>query len=415
MHAQDAVSAAQREAVASVYRNTMSTIWFTILVTWLIVYMLWDSASGDALLAWAGLSSILHASRLFHVLRRLRSDDFVDDPQRETRSLTAHLTLAGLSLAIGYLLFVAGAPRLEQYAVTLFAVGLASGAATVLTGCRFAFLGYSMPLLSAIAAVELWAGLVQDEGQRGFLGLMAVLFCVVISVFQNRLERAYMTSLRLRHAHEALLMEKDVLLAELRTTNQALSADRDEFLVASLTDGLTGLANRRHFDRTLARDWERSRRDGTPLAFIMLDLDRFKDFNDRYGHMAGDDCLRAVADAISDTVSRGGDFAARYGGEEFVVLLPDTDARGASLIAERIRDAVAERGIPHASSRAGVVTLSAGVASVTPDAQVPSSQSLVDAADEALYEAKDRGRNRVVVRDLDRAGGVDGRLVPDGH
>jgi diguanylate cyclase (GGDEF)-like protein len=402
--------------VASVYRNTASSVWFSILVTWVIAYMLWGIAPEAGLLTWAGLATVLHLGRFVHIVRRLRSNDFLVDPEKESRAMSISLLSAGLMLAIGYLLFAAKAPLLEQYAITLFAVGITSGAATVLTGCRQAFLGYSMPPLIVIAGVMLWAGVIDGDGHRGFLGLMMSLFCAAIAVFQSRLDRTYLTSLRLRHDREGLVREKDALLAELHALNRELSADRDEFLVASLTDGLTGLANRRHFDRTLARDWERSRRDGTPLAFIMLDLDRFKDFNDRYGHMTGDDCLRAVAAAISETVSRGGDFAARYGGEEFVVLLPDTDARGASLIAERIRDAVAERGIPHAAPGGpGVVTLSAGVAAVTPNMGFTCSQSLVDLADEALYEAKHRGRNRVVVRDLDKPDLVAASLLPNGR
>ncbi|MFT5447886.1 MAG: diguanylate cyclase (GGDEF)-like protein [Gammaproteobacteria bacterium] len=118
--------------------------------------------------------------------------------------------------------------------------------------------------------------------------------------------------------------------------------------------------------------------------------------------MAGDDCLRTVASMIATTVSRGGDFAARFGGEEFVVLLPGTDVQGASLLAERIREMTQERAIPHAGgSNDRVVTLSAGVAALIPRDRYSSAQSLVDLADEALYQAKKSGRNRVVVPDLD--------------
>ena len=281
MPEQDPASAARREAVASVYRNTTSGIWFSILVTWVIAYLLWESAPRAGLLTWAVVATVLHLGRLVHIVRRLRSNDFLDEPDREIRAVTVSLLLAGVTLALGYLLFAARAPLLEQYAITLLAVGITSGAATVLTGCRSAFLGYSMPPLVAIACVMLWAGVALGDAQRGFLGLMMTLFCVAITVFQSRLEHTYLTSLRLRHDREGLIRHKDALLDELQVLNKELSADRDEFLVASLTDSLTGLANRRHFDRTLARDWERSRREGKPLAFIMLDLDRFKDFNDR--------------------------------------------------------------------------------------------------------------------------------------
>ncbi|MDR3468519.1 MAG: PAS domain S-box protein [Xanthobacteraceae bacterium] len=159
-------------------------------------------------------------------------------------------------------------------------------------------------------------------------------------------------------------------------------------------DGLTGLANRRIFDETLAKEHLRARREHTTLALIMIDVDRFKSFNDIYGHPAGDDCLRRVSRAIADAISRPGDLAARYGGEEFAVLLPNTDEAGAERIAERILLAILGLGIPHEANANGVVTVSAGVAALA-CAEAPP-ESLVDSADHALYRAKDFGRNAVI-------------------
>lgn len=159
-------------------------------------------------------------------------------------------------------------------------------------------------------------------------------------------------------------------------------------------DSLTGLANRRAFDAALAREHQRARRENRDLALIMIDVDRFKAFNDIYGHPAGDDCLRRVALAIADTIARPGDLAVRYGGEEFAVLLPHTDEAGAAVIAERISQAVLGLAIPHSANAAGVVTVSAGVAA-QPCAQAKPGM-LVDSADRALYRAKDFGRNAVI-------------------
>ncbi|MDP2268682.1 MAG: diguanylate cyclase, partial [Deltaproteobacteria bacterium] len=129
-------------------------------------------------------------------------------------------------------------------------------------------------------------------------------------------------------------------------------------------DGLTGIANRRHFDEFLAQEWKRALREEAPLSLIMCDIDFFKNYNDAYGHQAGDDCLRAVAGAFQKGLRRPGDLAARYGGEEFVVVLPGTPPEGALAVAEALRSDVQALGIPHASSRAAsVVTLSLGVAS----------------------------------------------------
>ncbi len=414
MSALAAGAAAHRDAVGAVYRAIPRTVWLTILVAWLIAYLLWDMAPQPALLVWAGSLTAINLARLGHALWRMARAEFLRDPRRHARELSAGMLIANGGLAAGFLLFLLDAPLVDQSAFALFAVAMCAGSATVLTGCRAAFIAYNAPGLVTITLVMLWAGVTQGDAERGFFGVMMAVFGIVMYRLQKRLNSALLESLRARYEKEALLEQKDARLAELEHHNRELSADRDEFLAASLTDGLTGLANRRHFDRTLARDWERSRREGTPLACIMLDIDHFKHFNDRYGHMAGDDCLRAIAGVIGETVSRGGDFSARYGGEEFVVLLPGTGIEGAHLIAERIRAAVEERGIPHAGGPGRVVTLSAGVAVLTPGSRFPSAQSLVDLADEGLYEAKERGRNRVVVRDGNDAVPVPGGLTPVG-
>jgi diguanylate cyclase (GGDEF)-like protein len=156
----------------------------------------------------------------------------------------------------------------------------------------------------------------------------------------------------------------------------------------SMVDALTGVDNRRRFDEALDREWRRSGRSGAALSLLMIDVDRFKEFNDAHGHQAGDECLRAVAGVLRDCLTRAGDVVARYGGEEFAVLLPDSESEGAARAAERLREHVAER---------TSVTISLGVATMTATRQTEPS-TLVSEADEALYEAKRAGRNRVVVR-----------------
>jgi diguanylate cyclase (GGDEF)-like protein/PAS domain S-box-containing protein len=167
----------------------------------------------------------------------------------------------------------------------------------------------------------------------------------------------------------------------------------------SLRDSLTGLSNRRAFEATLDEEWRRGLRTGASLAVVLLDIDFFKQFNDKYGHLAGDACLERVAAALALGVNRAGDTAARYGGEEFVLVLQATDREGALAIAERIRRAVHELEIPNEDGGPdGLVTLSAGVAAAVP-AQAASAKDLVNRADEALYRAKHAGRNRVVAEE----------------
>jgi diguanylate cyclase (GGDEF)-like protein len=153
----------------------------------------------------------------------------------------------------------------------------------------------------------------------------------------------------------------------------------------STEDGLTQVANRRHFDDTLAREWRRAARNGRPLSLLMLDLDHFKNFNDEHGHQAGDELLRGVAQVLRESVHRAADIVARYGGEEFVVLLPDTENAHAREIAESLRNRI---------EGMGRVTASIGIATEVP-ARDAVPEQLVKRADEALYEAKRLGRNRV--------------------
>lgn len=162
-------------------------------------------------------------------------------------------------------------------------------------------------------------------------------------------------------------------------------------------DALSGLANRRHFDRLLEQEWERLRRDGQTLALLYLDVDYFKAFNDNYGHGAGDYCLVSLAEVLAHSARRPGDVAARYGGEEFVVLLPGTDTAGAKEVADRILVDVDTLAIPHkASGVAKHVTVSIGVAAMQPRAGL-TLMDLLQAADKALYAAKRDGRHRVSV------------------
>jgi len=161
----------------------------------------------------------------------------------------------------------------------------------------------------------------------------------------------------------------------------------------SSLDSLTGVANRRTFDEALESEWRRAGRAGTPVSLVMLDLDWFKDFNDRHGHIAGDERLRVVARTLAATLGRAGDLLARYGGEEFVALLPGTVASDAAAVADRLRASI-EALVP--SGGLERTTLSAGVATLIPRDDSPSSD-LVEAADAALYRAKAQGRNRVVM------------------
>ena len=183
-------------------------------------------------------------------------------------------------------------------------------------------------------------------------------------------------------------------------TEEALIATNIDLEKLVDLDGLTGIANRRAFDKVLTREFATAIRTRHPVSLLMIDVDLFKDLNDAEGHVKGDEYLILIADALRFTLPRTSDFVARYGGEEFSAILPATDSAGAMVAAEKIRQAVAELKLAHPSAPAAVTTVSVGVS--TYDGSVPISPGdLTEAADRALYIAKRRGRNRCVFRPLD--------------
>ena len=161
----------------------------------------------------------------------------------------------------------------------------------------------------------------------------------------------------------------------------------------AITDGLTGLANRRRFDQTLLTEWRRALREHTPLSLLVIDADLFKSYNDTYGHLRGDSCLKQIAEAALDVVRRPGDLVARYGGEEFAVVLPNTAPDGAFLLAQEICSVMRNRQLRHEKNPPGVVTVSVGCATLVPGFG-QHVDALIDRADQALYQAKRGGRNR---------------------
>ena len=185
-------------------------------------------------------------------------------------------------------------------------------------------------------------------------------------------------------------------ISERKKTEEQLLALQKQLEEYSYKDGLTGISNRRMFDSVLEVEWASAQRSRRPLSLVLLDIDCFKQFNDHYGHIQGDDCLRRVATALEETAVRPRDCVARYGGEEFVLVLPETDAVSAQKIAERCRQAVRQLRIPHERSGvAPLLTVSLGVGTIVPEAG-DSPTAFIEAVDRLLYQAKQQGRDRLL-------------------
>lgn len=219
------------------------------------------------------------------------------------------------------------------------------------------------------------------------IGLMVLL--AGFGVYRWRVHR-----FRARERELTVLIE--VRTKDLADVNRKLEDANKKLEHLATHDGLTGIANHRLFMNALEIEWRRSERLSLPLSLIMADVDNFKAFNDRYGHQAGDRCLKALATMMAESITRAGDLVARYGGEEFIVLLPATDVEGAALVAERLRKRIEEAGTKtEASSVGSFITISLGVAAVVPKRGM-LAEALIRASDQALYQAKNGGRNRIV-------------------
>ncbi len=354
---------------------------------------------------WGGISLALACLLLF--MRRM-----LDTPRllpRTDRALLAAVLLYLLTLPLYALALqtVARAAILFNLLTVLLIVGTGIAAAMqrqrsayfFLAAFALLLLGGALTTLRAMGVLPTNAFTVDGLQFGSALEMLALAFALADRYNQMRRDKV--------RAQAALLQAQQQLVETLRSSERELEqrvAQRTDELqrlisrlaTLSLTDDLTGIPNRRRFEEVLVQEWRRAQRQGQPLALAVIDVDWFKPYNDHYGHLAGDVCLREIAETLSMTVTRTGDLVARYGGEEFVFLAPVTYGASAQAMAHKLVESVAALALPHAQSPLGHVTVSVGVASLLPGPdQTP--ERLVALADEALYQAKAQGRNRVAL------------------
>lgn len=379
-----------------------------------LAVILVDTATPTALLVWIVGINLLSATRLLLSVVTPGAADHVRPKLQAAFSLS--LVLHGFAWSAALFLFAPHDALAQRAAVLMWIAGTASWVVAAYTFLIEAVLGF---LILQILPTSVYLLLSPDRvWQLAAVAAFTFLPAMAMVALRNYvlLMSGYMTRIEKEALADALTAEKRAveelnanLEADIRR-RRAVEADlreakdRAEELAQALErlsslDGLTGIANRRRFDQMLEREWQRAARDRRPLALVMCDIDYFKQYNDRYGHQAGDACLRQLATLLESGMRRGGDLAARYGGEEFAVLLPGTELDNAYALADTLREKLQRLGIPHdASDIADVLTASFGVAAVVP---VPGGEpaQLVRAADDALYRAKHAGRNRVVAAD----------------
>lgn len=317
--------------------------------------------------------TVLRAGVVLHCRRVLATRGF---DRRLAIRYAASVGLSGIAWGlIGVLVNKAG--PLTMVITVTGAQAMVMGGVVTLSAFLPAFLAFAVP---AIVPMLVVTAMRNDVTGLALAGYNLILLVLLVSIARGLNKSA-------RRAVE-LTYEKEDLVAALTTAH-------DKLTVLAATDSLTTLPNRRKFDEALEGELARLRRSRAPLSMILIDVDHFKPFNDSYGHVAGDQCLKNIAVVLGSILSRPSDVAARYGGEEFAAILPDTSHAGATALAEHIRAAVAALDVEHrASPTAPYVTVSLGV--VTLDcAHVELPQEAIRVVDEQLYAAKAAGRNRV--------------------
>lgn len=346
-----------------------------------IVMALWSSDAERLLLGWLGLNYIVIVVR-FWLVRRIRTRFAATGYDDRRAFLFACSTgLSGITWGVGAFL-MRNVDLMGMAVVITGFQAMVMGGVVTLGAFLPAFYAFALPaILPMVVSIAL-----NGSPSGPLLALYNLVFLILLTGAAIRFNRE-------RRRTWWLTFEKEDLAEALTVANQRMS-------VRAITDELTGLNNRRYFFETLETEIGRLARSGAPLSLLMIDVDHFKSFNDTYGHVAGDECLKRVAGVLSATLHRAPDFVARYGGEEFVGLLPETGHQGAVAVAERLRADIEALAVPHRDAQGGGnVTVSIGVVTLNL-AGTERPRDIVTQADDCLYRAKAQGRNRVVAQDL---------------
>jgi len=339
----------------------------------------WTPENGKFVIGWVTLVYVVIALRIWLTLRSRRAFAANGYDRTRARRYALSAALSGVAWGIGGAM-VDDSNTLAMVLTITAVQAMVMGSVVTLGAYLPAFFAFALP-----ASLPMVAVLAANGGRTDvIIGIYNFILLGLMIGIAMRVNRS------LRHAWE-LTFEKGDLV-------EALTKAHDGMTVLAGTDGLTGLANRRRFDEILETEFARLRRSGAPLSLILLDVDYFKNYNDSYGHVAGDECLKRIGAVLDVSLNRAPDMPARYGGEEFAAILPETEHDGAVALAERVRAEIAALAIPHKGSEAADhVTVSLGI--VTHDCSaVASPREFVMMADEQLYRAKQEGRNRIACR-----------------
>lgn len=359
------------------------------------IAMFWPFLDFTIILLWAAAFLILLLVRSLQMSNALVERRYQTAPRRTFWQLLIGSAATGAVWSAVYIFAANRVPVTMLYTFLLMIVMITAISVGFSVVVREYFLAYVFTAIWPIA----WWSLVHywQQPYSMLIGLVLLGFCGLLMVVCNRVYRSFRNMISLNWERETMAQELGDLTQSLRDRNRQLRDARRQLTDLANVDELTGLGNRRLVNSALREEINRARRSGSELSVVLLDVDYFKNYNDTYGHPAGDEVLQRLADLMQRATSRAGEVVARYGGEEFILVLPGASADSAMRTAHRLKDLVLEEQIPHSSSGAAdVITISQGIATVKPDGELQPGD-LLRQADTALYQAKDSGRNAIAV------------------
>ncbi|MCW8933097.1 MAG: GGDEF domain-containing protein [Gammaproteobacteria bacterium] len=381
-----------REKVIMLYQNQTQSWLVSIFASAILAYLSLESNNGVAGFSWW---AVFVAITLFRTWNTRRFCHFykagqVDDIRHWYNRFYVSTVMAGIAWGAGG--FIIGIPLDAISQVFIFIVLIGVGAAAI------PLLGVMQRIMLCFQAVSTIPYAIYISimlGDRGTILLyMFVLYSIGVVASMRRMDLNLTESMKLQY-------ENSQMVNTLSESNQQLQNANEKLETLTLEDALTGLHNRRYFEMQLEFEWKRESREKKVLTLMVIDIDYFKLYNDTYGHAEGDVCLKRVSHILESSLHRSTDVIARIGGEEFVVMLPNINIDGALTLAKQMQQQLHQAGLTHATSPLGDnVTVSIGIASVIPDDNA-TALGLFKAADKALYKAKTKGRNQVVIGEMD--------------
>ncbi|RLW64594.1 MAG: hypothetical protein B6D73_10145 [gamma proteobacterium symbiont of Stewartia floridana] len=383
------------QRVRYLYQGGIRAISFNIINAVLLFGVYWFQLPPTNLVIWLIMLTLVSLARMVHTSLSLERDWDISKDLRHLQAFRIGVILTGVTWGAGFTVL---SPGLNDTYTLLFLftlAGMSTGAFSSMASDRLTYMLYILPMLvPATISTALQGSLLSLV-----MTIMLLLFMVMLAVTHKMATRTLAEGFEFRFEHEGLLKKLLKTNEALQSTNRELERTKEELKKLSLSDELTRVPNRRYLMQVMEHEIQRARRDKVSLSIIMIDVDHFKKYNDTYGHTKGDECLQSIAGILQQSLLRSSDFLARYGGEEFVALLPNTTQEQALSVAERMRVSIFNVGLAHSGCSAGKVTISAGIASYSPDGDSQSETKLLETADRSLYKAKAEGRNRVAIYD----------------